>query len=130
MKEDSDILNKIGRKSGMTTPDGYFDNFVAQMTQALPEKETNIESVAPKSTWQKIRPYVYMAAMFGGVWCMIKMFTMMTPETQPLSFENNQTLAEAVSDETFVDDYYMDGVNEYDLMEDMYEDGFDIASLY
>lgn len=128
MKEDSDILNKIGQKNGMTVPNGYFEDFAARMANELPEKQS-FAAIAPKTTWQKIRPYVYMAAMFGGVWCMIKMFSMMTPTPEKLTFENNATLAAAVSNEDFVDEYYFDGVNEYDLMEEMYEDGFDIASL-
>lgn len=128
MKEDSDILNKIGQKNGMTVPNGYFEDFAARMANELPEKQS-FAAITPKTTWQKIRPYVYMAAMFGGVWCMIKMFSMMTPTPEKLTFDNNATLAAAVSNDDFVDEYYFDGVNEYDLMEEMYEDGFDIASL-
>ena len=32
-----DILDRIGRKSGMTVPDGYFEQFADRMKNSLPE---------------------------------------------------------------------------------------------
>lgn len=38
----------------------------------LPERK---ERKAPKLTvWQRVKPYVYLAAMFAGIWCTMKMF--------------------------------------------------------
>lgn len=123
-----DILEKVNRNDGMTVPDGYFDDFAARMAASLPEREWEKPSsrVMPRSFWQKVRPYVYLAAMFMGVWCMMKMFDLMRPDTSGLSFDANPVLAAAVGNDYFVSDYVMSegDVSDYELMDDLYETGF------
>ena len=106
-----DILEKINHKDGMTVPDGYFSDFAARMAESLPVQdwEKPQPKVMPRSVWQKVRPYIYMAAMFMGVWCMMKMFDLMRPESSGLSY--------------FI---YEGEISDYQLMEDLYETGFDI----
>ena len=73
MKEKkSDILSQIGRKSGFSVPENYFDNFAKEMENILPKHEV-IPEIKP-SKWNKIRPYIYMTAMFAGIWCMMWIF--------------------------------------------------------
>ena len=38
MKQDSDILDKIGREPGFKVPEGYFENFARQMAENLPDR--------------------------------------------------------------------------------------------
>lgn len=131
-----DILDKVNRNDGMKVPEGYFDDFVRRMEASLPRQEWELSAsgqeddaakprVLPRSIWQKIRPYVYLAAMFMGVWCMMKTFDMMRP-SQPLSFDSNPVLAAAVSNDYFVDDYMISSgdVTEYELLNDLYETGY------
>lgn len=123
MNSEKDILSTIGRKSGMTVPDGYFTDFAARMAKELPAREETAK-IMPRSTWQKVRPYVYLAAMFMGIWCMMKMFSMMSPTDTGLSIDSNPVLASALDSETFINDYYYFGdVEEYDVLEDMYDEG-------
>ncbi len=68
--EHSQILERVSRHDGMTVPEGYFADFAARMEAAIPERRV-AEPPVVRSTWQKIRPYVYMAAMFAGIWCKI-----------------------------------------------------------
>lgn len=118
------ILETIGRKSGMTVPEGYFDSFVDRMSRSLPEKESESAAAPVKLTrWQRLRPYVYMAAMFAGVWCMMKMFSMMSDNPTDLSIENNKIMTAALSNEDFVYDYVYQDVDDYELLEDIYEQG-------
>lgn len=123
-----DILEKINHKDGMTVPDGYFSDFAARMAESLPVQdwEKPQPKVMPRSVWQKVRPYIYMAAMFMGVWCMMKMFDLMRPDTAGLSFDNNPVLTAAVNNDYFVSDYVITqgDVSEYQLMEDLYETGY------
>lgn len=124
-----DILNKVNRNDGMTVPDGYFEDFAARMTASLPEREWEKPEpkVLPRSIWQRVRPYVYLAAMFMGVWCMMKMFDLMRTDSSGLSIENNPVMTAAISNDHFINDYFINEgeINDYQLMEDLYETGFD-----
>lgn len=124
MDKNSDILAKINKDSGMTTPEGYFADFAKRMEQSLPNKESQQEKIMPRSRWQQVRPYVYLAAMFTGIWCMLKMFTMMSPSENELSIDNNPSLISALNDALFIEDFYSEeNINSYDLLEEMYAEG-------
>ncbi len=129
MKETRDILEKVNHRDGLTVPDGFFDDFNERMAAMLPEQEWEkeplaVQAAAPRSFWSKIRPYVYMAAMFAGVWLMMNMFDIVRPSSRPdLSFDATPAVAEAVTDPSFVGDYYMSTFSDYDLMDQMIEDG-------
>ena len=73
-----------------------------------------------------MRPYVYLAAMFMGVWCMMKMFDMMRPDTRGLNLDNNPVITAAVGNDYFFNDYVIThgDMSEYQLMEDLYETGY------
>ncbi|MBQ9073248.1 MAG: hypothetical protein IJY30_02130 [Muribaculaceae bacterium] len=130
MNKDNDILDKVGRRSGMTVPDGYFANFAKQMAGNLPEKEPTEDIALQRTMWQRIRPYIYMAAMFAGIWCMMKIFSDFS-RTGSLSMENNQFIANALSSDNFYEDYYQpENYSEYELLEDMYDNGMEINDIF
>ena len=54
------------------TPSGYFDLLPELIMAHLPEKE-KIETPVI-SLWDRIKPWVYMAAMFVGIALMLKIF--------------------------------------------------------
>lgn len=137
MKEENDILKKIDHRDGMTVPEGYFAEFAQRMASSLPptefeESAGNVKPMMPRSLWQRVRPYVYMAAMFAGVWCMMKMFSSLTATTDSLT--PSATLAEALDNDVFFNDYVIGDVDDCDLMDQMIDDGVDFtgfpASLY
>ena len=117
-------------RDGMRVPDGYFDTFAAKMSASLPVNEhfENQTATPPhkRTLWQKSRAYVYMAAMFAGVWCMTKMFSLMKENGTSLSVDNNPVLAAALTNNDFVDNYVYASIDEYDILNDLYEDGVDI----
>lgn len=123
MKQNSDILDKIDKNPGFKVPDGYFQNFSEKMISSLPEKEFKPEQ--KPSVWLRIRPWVYMAAMFAGVWCMMSIFSdMKNANSKNLGL--NPEIADALSDDKFVDDYMMFGdISDYDILDEMYNDGVD-----
>lgn len=113
----------------MTVPEGYFTDFNARMAAALPDRHiAPADTVAPRSLWQRVRPYVYMAAMFAGVWCMLKMFVIMSGSSSQ-SLDTNPVMAEAMGNEAFVNEYVIDDMSQWDLYDDMMEDGIDPAAL-
>lgn len=122
----SDIIDKASRGGdGMNVPEGYFEQFVSQMSERLPYREELDmplgHRASPKnSTWMRIRPYVYMAAMFAGAWCLIKMFSLMSPSADNTDINRYPGLSLALEDEQFVDEYVIDGVSTYDILEDSY----------
>lgn len=126
-----DILTKVGRNDGMTVPDGYFDDFATRMAASLPEMEWEKPrpKVMPRSVWQRIRPYVYMAAMFMGVWCMMKMFDLMRTDSSGLSIDNNPVMTAALKNDHFINEYFINEgeISDYQLMNELYETGFDPA---
>lgn len=116
----------------MTVPEGFFESFAEEMAGRLPENPEAERPVVlrPKTTWQRLRPYVYMAAMFAGIWCMLKMFTMMTPSAGvDLSIDNNKVLSSALSDEHFIYDYINDDISSREVWEEMYEDSIDVEEV-
>lgn len=107
MKKDN-ILEKVGGKTGYTVPPGYFDNVRKQILDSLPEYQAT-EQPKP-SVWERVRPYIYMAAMFAGIWCMMKMFHMMT--TSDLSLDNPpESIAVAMANEDHYDWAYISNEN-------------------
>lgn len=131
MDENKNILDKINRKSGMTVPDNYFADFAEKMMQNLPEKQEPIIA-KPPTLWQRVRTYVYLAAMFAGIWCMVKMVNLMgssTPGTPASFVQSEQILAQAIEDESFISDYCYEEIDEYSLLESMYEDGYEAGDL-
>ncbi len=126
MKQDLNPLQQVGRMDGMTVPDGYFRGFAERMASELPDKQPSVVEM-PRSLWQKTRPYIYLAAMFAGIWCMLQMFAMMggTGVSGAITPDNNPVLADAIENDSFMDDYYYMAVDEYDLYDDLYAAGMD-----
>lgn len=126
------ILDKIGRNDGMTVPEGYFDDFQRRMEAMLPTNaaaESTVAVRAPRSFWERVRPFAYMAAMFAGIWCMIKMFAMLSGGAVDLSIDNNEVLTRALSDDNFVYEYLRDDVNDREMFEEMYLDSITVEDM-
>lgn len=102
MKEEDKIIKTFGKDSGMTVPDGYFDSFYQNMMDKLPQEPPVAEN-RPVSVWQRVRPYLYMAAMFAGIWLTMKVFTNVAPSSE-LSLDNiPQHIAQVMSDSDYED---------------------------
>lgn len=72
MKKSINQLDKIGNRNAFKMPEGYFDNLTDQIMTCLPEKIDTEPKVL--SLWERVKPWVYMAAMFAGIALMIRMF--------------------------------------------------------
>lgn len=134
MATDNDIFQKIGHNSGETVPEGYFDSFRERMKASLPDREWQFDTPASatvskgRAFWLKVRPYAYMAAMFAGIWCMMNMFDLArSGRTDDVT--NSPSLLAALDNETFVNDYVVNNIEESQLYDDLYESGFDPATL-
>ena len=115
--EDSTILTKYGKEPGFKVPENYFADFNKRMSEMLPDVEITPVDVKP-TLWQRIKPLVYMAAMFAGVWCMIQVFSNFTNSG---NLDNVRAVAEKLQDDkSNLDDFIMSGVSDYEILS--YED--------
>ena len=116
--EDSTILNKYGKNPGFKVPENYFEDFNKRMADMLPDVEITPVDIKP-TMWQRVKPLVYMAAMFAGVWCMLHVFSIFTDTS---NLNGVRAVAEKLHDDkNNVDDFIMSGaVSDYDILN--YED--------
>ena len=73
MGKENNLLRKAGTKNPFNVPDQYFENFTRELMNQLPEKE-NIPSMPELTPWQRVKPWVYMAAMFFGIMLSVRVF--------------------------------------------------------
>ena len=107
MNKEQKIAEKFGRDAGFKAPEGFLEDAYARV-QANRGPLPEFKQLQASGFWQKIRPYVALAAMFAGIWCMMKVFDMSQKSlvnepvaidmTQPVSLDNPpQALAQAVT---------------------------------
>lgn len=128
MEAEKDILTKVGRQTGMRVPDGYFADFAARMDSMIPAAPAPAV-VQPRTFWQQIRPYAYLAAMFAGIWCMIKMFSIMGAPSGASNFAQDPVMLAALNNDQFVMDYVAPAADDYEIYDELYTEGFDVESL-
>lgn len=58
---------------GFTVPPDYFATFTEQVVERLSD-EPPVERHVEMTRWQRVKPYVYLAAMFCGIWLMMNVF--------------------------------------------------------
>lgn len=106
MKQEEELKYRFGTRGGMKVPDGYFESFYKEMAEKLPEYP-EAPRQAPLSRWQRVKPYVYLAAMFAGIWMMMQVFHRVS---QPgvVSLDNPPSLiSQAVVDHGMADVYLL-----------------------
>lgn len=73
MDKEYKLIEKYGREGGWKVPEGYFESVYEEIGAKLPEIP-DIQRHVEMTLWQKVKPYVYLAAMFAGIWLMMKVF--------------------------------------------------------
>ncbi len=111
--EKSQILDKLGKDSGFKVPEGFFEQFNQQLVDSLPEVQiTNVDE--KPSMWVRVRPYLYMAATFAGIWAMMNVFNHFNGTTDQTMRMNE--IAAGISQDNNADELIMSGVaSDYDL---------------
>ena len=95
MGKEDNILRKAGTGNPFRVPEHYFDNFTKELMGKLPEKEPLPYSTEP-TLWQRVKPWVYMAAMFCGIMLSVRIFV---GEPQKDEFSISQAEAEMLPEE-------------------------------
>lgn len=113
-------------QAGMSVPDGYFEAFADRMSSLLPERPELLVADTPspqRSFWTAVRPYVYMAAMFAGVWCMLHIFHSLSGKGELAPMDSNPVLASALATDDLVYDYVLTDVSARDVVDQFMDDG-------
>jgi len=66
-------LDSIKRTDSFRVPEGYFESFVAEIISKLPERP--VEKPKVINIWERVKPWIYMAAIFVGVALIINLFS-------------------------------------------------------
>lgn len=72
-KEEQMLLDRFGRKGSWKVPEGYFAQMMTEVEGKLPAQPQE-QRYVEMTRWQKLKPYVYLAAMFLGIWVMMNVF--------------------------------------------------------
>ena len=72
MKEEDEIFKKVGNGNAFKVPENYFENLTSEVMSKLPEKDNATPMKKEARKWDKIKPLLYMAAMFVGAALIIK----------------------------------------------------------
>lgn len=108
-KEETDLLKRCGTENPFTVPEGYFEHFTEQLMEKLPEREAQ---PAPRLTlWTRVKPWVYMAAMFCGLMLSVRMFVGEKQSQSPAAISET-------TDFTEVPDEYIDPIVNQTMMDD------------
>ncbi len=114
MKEDK-LVKKVGTGNPFTVPEGYFERLTSEVMNTLPEQEAPRFTVKKTTTWDRVKPWVYMAAMFAGAALIIRMAS-----HNPDPLNNEQAVAtDAVATDT---EMVYDGYIDYAVNESMLDD--------
>ena len=65
MKEEKELLARCGKENPFKTPEGYFEHFHEEMMTRLPKPEV-VAAPRQVSLMERIKPLLYMAAMFAS----------------------------------------------------------------
>ncbi len=118
MRHEDQLKDKYGTDPGLRVPDGYFEELNLRIMASLPQYP-EAPRVVEMSLWQKIKPYVYLAAMFAGIWVMMKVFHTVS-SADSLNLDNPPAaiaLAMASQDEEAF--HYFSPATDYALEEEM-----------
>lgn len=67
MKKKETNLEQFKGENPFRVPEGYFENLTTQIMSNLPEQSTQNEPAKVVSMMDRVRPWLYMAAVFVGL---------------------------------------------------------------
>lgn len=99
MNKPTQLPTSSESKKHYTTPEGYFEGLQERLLSQIPTEQLPEATPAP-TLWVRLRPIVYMAAMFVGMNFLFRAFYPAETKTQ-----TNAVAASALPEEEY-DDYY------------------------
>ena len=112
MKEDTELKNRVGKENPFKVPEGYFENIVPEIMKQLPE--TEVQEKVEVTMWERVKPWVYMVAMFCGL--MFGLRVMMND--RPVSTSINAGDVSMTDSVQGIPDEYIDPILDQAMMDD------------
>lgn len=113
MKEEDNILRKVGTGNSFKVPEGYFENLTSEVMDKLPVRERAAFDVKREpTTWERVKPWTYMAAMFIGAALIIRVAS---DGRQPAT---DEVAAIEVTDSDNISDQYINAALDGSMMDD------------
>ena len=112
MKEDTELKKKIGKENPFKVPEGYFENIVPEIMKQLPEAEA--QESEEITMWERVKPWVYMVAMFCGLMFGLRVMMMDKPVSKEINADN-VSMTDSVQG---IPDEYIDPILEQAMMDD------------
>ncbi len=125
MKEEDGLLKKVGVRNPFEVPEGYFENFTSDLMRQLPEKSGTSFAVKAPTLWDKVKPWVYMAAMFAGAALIIRVAS--SQQGKPEVLPTDEAVREMEYISTVVDNSMLDDYSLYVYLTSTDEDDEDIS---
>lgn len=73
MKKDNKYnLGERASRRPFSVPEGYFENLTQNIMSALPEQESAHTRDIKITPWMRVKPYIYAAAAFAGMYFIMK----------------------------------------------------------
>ena len=104
MGKEDNILRKAGTRNPFRVPEHYFEDFTQELMSKLPKKDT-LPSMPEITLWQRVKPWIYMTAMFCGIMLSVRIFVGEPKEEFP---PIGQVDVESLADEEW--EIMMDGI--------------------
>jgi len=93
-----------------TVPEGYFENLTQNIMASLPEQESVYSTKIVVTPWMRIRPYLYAAAAFAGIFFCMK---------AAIGINSRHNAAQMAQEETTIySDEYIDSFLETAMIDD------------
>jgi hypothetical protein len=92
-----------------TVPQGYFENLTQNVMASLPEQESVYSTKIIVTPWMRIRPYLYAAAAFAGIFFTIRLAVGISSRQEPLTAQETTIYSDEYIDSfletAMIDDY-------------------------
>lgn len=120
MKKEQEIKASEATRKAFKLPDNYFEQLNESVMSNIPDSEPVFEHETT-SLWKRIRPVIYMAAMFMSIIFSVKLFIGDKPDSSGqtnynISQVNNVVITDTTYEESMTD-YTVASMDDYTLVE-------------
>lgn len=118
METEKRTLADIGNKNPFKVPENYFSQINDTIMANLPEKKALV--IEKVSVWDKTKPWLYMAAMFLGLFFTVKILITNTDATSSEEYWSGVEISEEeffdYVEKQFIQENYYDLVQNQDYL--------------